>query len=104
MQRQRSDGFRQDSDTGVDGRGLERCSLIDRLAAGTCAEEKAVWTGPETVFRAGSCGEQSRQEWELHGSPPEMGMKKIRNGLEAMRPGGTLTITSYLNKDNVLLK
>ena len=59
VHRQRSDGFREDSDAGVDRRGLQRCSLIDRLAAGACAEEKAVGAAPEAVFRAGSCLKKS---------------------------------------------
>ena len=51
VQRQCGDGFRQDSDAGVDGCGLQRCLLVDSLATGACAEEKAVSVAPEAILR-----------------------------------------------------
>ena len=59
VKRQGSDGFRQDSDAGVDGCGLQRCLLVDSLATGACAEEKAVGVAPEAILWTGSCGKES---------------------------------------------
>ena len=54
VKRQQGDGFGQNSDAGVYGRGLERCFLIHRFSAGAGAEEKAGGAVPEAVFRTGS--------------------------------------------------
>ena len=59
VKRQGSDGFRQDSDAGVDRSGLQRCLLVDSLAARACTEEKAVGIASEAILRTGSCGEKS---------------------------------------------
>ena len=44
---------------GVYGSGLQRYLLVDRLAAGACAEEKAVSVAPEAILRTGSCGKKA---------------------------------------------
>ena len=83
VKRQGSDGFGQNPDAGIDRRGLQRRFLVDRFAAGACAEEKAVWTAPEAVFWTGSRRKKSRQEGYFHDSPPENGRKKAPAGADA---------------------
>ena len=69
MKRQKSDGFRQYPHAGVDRGGLQRRPLVDRLAAGAGAEEKAVCAAEQAVFRLISCFEQAGKDIHRHHSP-----------------------------------
>ena len=76
VKRQGSDGFGQNPNAGIDRRGLKRRFLIDRFSAGARAEEKAVRTAPEAVFRTGPRREKSGYEGYFHDSPPEKWAQK----------------------------
>ena len=83
VKRQGSDGFGQNPHAGIDRRGLKRRFLIDRFSAGARAEEKAVRTAPEAVFRTGPRRKKAGYEGDFHDSPPKMGMKKAPAAADA---------------------